>query len=101
MTASPEDNPFARALQKFAPQSKLLRTWALTGGVSAQVTALEIEKPGGHIQKLIVRQHGAADLEYNPQIAADEFKLLHLVRAAGVPAPTPYAASENPRSLCI
>ena len=90
MTTTPEDNLFARALQQFAPQSKLLRSWPLTGGVSAQVTALEIEQPDGHLQKLIVRQHGAVDLQHNPQIAADEFKLLHLVRAAGVPAPMPY-----------
>ena len=36
-----EDKKFAQVLQKIDPQSKLLRAWALKGGVSAQVTALE------------------------------------------------------------
>ena len=77
-------------MQKFAPQSKLLRSWELKGGVSAQVTALEIERPGGPIAKMIVRQHGAVDLKRNPQIAADEFKLLQLLQSLGLPTPSPY-----------
>jgi aminoglycoside phosphotransferase (APT) family kinase protein len=68
----------------------LLRAWELKGGVSAQVTALEIERPGGQTHKMIVRQHGAVDRQHNPQIAADEFKLLHITRAAGLPTPAPY-----------
>jgi aminoglycoside phosphotransferase (APT) family kinase protein len=57
--------------------------------VSAQVTAIEIEVPGGTTQKMVVRRHGAIDLRRNPNIAADEFKLLQIVRSAGVPAPAP------------
>jgi len=37
-----------------------------------------------------VRQHGPAELKRNPHIAADEFKLLQLVHAAGLPSPQPY-----------
>ena len=40
---SKEDKKFEQVVQKIDPQSKLLRTWKLTGGVSAQVTGLEIE----------------------------------------------------------
>src|SRR5260370_6974591 len=90
MTASKEDNKFEQVVQKMDLQSKLLRTWELKGGVSAQVTALEIERPDGHTKKMIVRQHGAVDLKHNPQIAADEFKLLQLVHSAGLAAPKPY-----------
>ncbi len=36
-----EDKKFEQVVQKLDPQSKLLRTWELKGGVSAQVTALE------------------------------------------------------------
>ncbi len=43
----------------------------------------------GQTRKLTVRQHGAADLARNPQMAADEFALLRIVHDAGVPAPAP------------
>lgn len=81
---------FEQIVQNFAPQAKLLRAWKLTGGVSAQVTALEISLPDGQTQKYIVRQHGAGDLSANPNIAQDEFKLLTALHAAGLPVPQPY-----------
>ena len=52
--------------------------------------ALEIEQPGGHTKKMIVRQHGAVDLKHNPYIAADEFKLLQLLHSVGLAIPKPY-----------
>ena len=90
MTASTKDNKFVQVVQKFAPHSKLLRTWQLTGGVSAQVTALEIERPDGHTQKMMFRSHGEIDLKRNPHIAADEFRLLHLLHSANLATPMPY-----------
>ncbi len=69
---------------------RLVRAWALTGGASAQVTAVEIEREDGRTQRLVVHQYGEADLAHNSQIAADEFRLLRAVRAAGIPAPEPY-----------
>lgn len=90
MTTSQTHNKFAQVLQKLEPQCKLLRKWDLKGGVSAQVTALEIEWPDGHTQKMIVRQHGEVDLKHNPRVAADEFQLLHLLHSVGLPVPMPY-----------
>lgn len=95
MSAAPDENPFARVVHKFDPHSTLLRSWALKGGVSAQVTALEVEQPDGQKQKLLVRQHGEVDRAYNPQIAADEYRLLLLVRSAGLAAPTPYYLDQS------
>lgn len=89
------DDRFERLVQQIEPGSKLLRAWALTGGVSAQVIALEIERPDRRRQKLVVRQHGALDLQHNPHIAADEFKLLQIVVAAGVAAPKPYFVDDS------
>ena len=86
---------FELVVQKFEPQSKLLRTWKLKGGVSAQVTALEIEQPDGYKQKMIVRQHGEVDLKHNPYIAADEFKLLQLLHSAGLAVPEPYYLDQS------
>jgi aminoglycoside phosphotransferase (APT) family kinase protein len=95
MAALEEDNKFARVAQKIDPHSKLLRTWELKGGVSAQVTALEIERPGGHTKKMIVRRHGEVDLKHNPQIAADEFKLLHFLHSVGLATPRPYYLDQS------
>ncbi len=95
MTASKEDNKFARVVQMIDPQSKLLRTWELKGGVSARVTALEIERPGGHTKKLIVRRHGEVELKHKPQIATDEFKLLQLLHSVGLAAPRPYYLDQS------
>ena len=90
MTTSKTHRKFEQLVQKIDPQSKLLRAWELKGGVSAQVTALEIERPGGQTKKMIVRRHGAVDLQQNPQIAADEFKLLQITQSAGLPTPAPH-----------
>ncbi len=95
MITTNDDKKFARMLQKIDPTCKLLRTWKLQGGISAQVTALEIELPNGQTQKLIVRQHGPVDLSHNPHIAADEFGLLHLLRSAGLPTPIPYYLDQS------
>jgi aminoglycoside phosphotransferase (APT) family kinase protein len=73
----------------------LLRTWSLTGGVSAQVTGLEIEHPDGHDSKLIVRRHGNVDLTHNPHIARDEFRLLQIAQTHGLAAPRPHYVDES------
>ena len=79
--------------RKVEPRSRLLRTWAMAGGVSAQVSGLEIETADGRTEKLVVRRHGAADLRRNPHVAADEFKLLQLLQSAGLPVPAPRCLS--------
>ncbi len=89
MTQSKEGDKFEQLVQKIDPESRLLRTWEMKGGVSAQVTALEIRRPDGLTQRMVVRQHGDADLKQNPNVAADEFKLLQILESAGLAAPTP------------
>jgi aminoglycoside phosphotransferase (APT) family kinase protein len=81
---------FEQLAQKITPQGKLLRTWPLQGGISAQMTALELLLPDDTTQKMIVRQPSARKLQQNPQAAADEFKLLQITQAAGIATPTPY-----------
>jgi aminoglycoside phosphotransferase (APT) family kinase protein len=95
MTQEDQAERFAQLVRQFEPHSRLLRAWPLKGGVSAQVTALEVERPGGQTIRLVVRQHGAADLRYNPQIAADEFRLLRLLEAERLPAPRPYHLDQS------
>lgn len=61
----------------------------MSGGVSAEVTALEFETENGERRKAVARRHGPVDLARDPQIAEHEFRLLQIVTAAGIPAPTP------------
>ena len=95
MNDSHDDPRFSWLARKIAPGGTLLRVWPLHGGVSAQVTAMELQDPDGRIQTLTVRQHGAADRARNPNIAADEFRLLTALHTAGVPAPKPYAVDAS------
>jgi hypothetical protein len=46
-TGSKEDRKFEQLVKKIVPHSRLLRTWRLNGGISAEMTALEAE--GGHL----------------------------------------------------
>ncbi len=45
--------------------------------------------PDGLSEKAVVRLHGEVDRAGNPDIAADEFRVLEIVQAAGIPVPAP------------
>lgn len=77
----------------------MLRTWRLEGGISAQVTAIEIGLPDGRSKKLVVRQYSDIRISANPNIADHEFRLLEMVRSAGVPAPRPYLVDASGQIL--
>jgi hypothetical protein len=47
MTGSKADRKFEQLVKEIVPHSRLLRTWRLNGGISAEMTALEAE--GGHL----------------------------------------------------
>lgn len=89
MTSDPPSHPFQALVEQFAPGSRLLRVQPMTGGISAQTTALAFEREDGTLERVIVRQHGAVDRARNPEIARDEFRLLEIVRRHGVAAPAP------------
>jgi aminoglycoside phosphotransferase (APT) family kinase protein len=89
------DNTFERVAQRVDPQSRLVRAWTLPGGVSAEVTALEIERQDGSSRKLLLRRHGDADLAHNPDIAADEFKLLQILHSERLATPAPLYFDES------
>jgi aminoglycoside phosphotransferase (APT) family kinase protein len=73
----------------------LLRAWALEGGTSAEATALEIGKSDGTIEKLVVRRHGPRDLAANSHVAAEEFRLLQVLKSHGLVVPTPRHVDER------
>lgn len=80
---------FQRLIAKIAPHDRVIRVWPLKGGYSADVTAVEVERPDGTRRKLVVRRHGAGNLTENPNVAADEVRLLAALQAAGLPVPQP------------
>ncbi len=82
--------PFEALARKVAPGGRLLRLWALQGGISAETTALEIQKEDGGTAKMIVRRPGKAALKHNPQAARDEYRVLEVAQALGFAAPRPY-----------
>jgi aminoglycoside phosphotransferase (APT) family kinase protein len=94
--------PFAnlkQLVQEIAPQSKLLRTWPLAGGISAGMTALEIERPDGQTTRMILRRPNKEALKRNPRAAQDEFKLLQLTHSLGLATPRPYHLDQSGKIL--
>lgn len=89
MSESKQFEQFEAVVRRVNPDGRLLRMWQPQGGVSAQITALEVQEPGVRTRKMIVRRHGERDLERNPKIAADEYRLLQLVQDEGIAAPAP------------
>lgn len=85
-----ENRKFEQLVQRLAPHGRLLQAWDLTGGSSAQMTALEIECPDGKAQRVIVRRPNHGALKRNPGAAADEFRLLQMMQSLDLSTPTPY-----------
>lgn len=81
------ETALARVVRRFCPQGRLLGHRRLTGGVSAEIHALEIALPGGGRVRRVLRRHGAADLAVNPDVAADEARLLELMAEDGLAVP--------------
>jgi aminoglycoside phosphotransferase (APT) family kinase protein len=82
-------DPLTDLLARFAPHSRLLRMWPLRGGVSAHVDAVELERPGGSVQRVVVRRHGAIDKGHPADIGEREHRLLGALSALGMPVPEP------------
>ena len=90
MPISAVDTPrFERLIREMAIGSRLIRAWGLTGGISATMTALEVEQPDSQTRMVIVRQPSARTLQHNPRAAEDEFRLLQLTHALGLATPAP------------
>lgn len=80
---------FEKLVHRFDPRARLKSHRSLPGGYSADVTVLEVEAGDGTLRKLIHRLHGEVDLQQNPNVATDEFRVLQLTHAAGLATPAP------------
>jgi len=95
MTIPQDDQRFEQLVQKIAPQSKLRRIWPLKGGISAEMTAFEFERPTGQTRRMIVRRPSERTLKRNPHAARDEFKLLQITRSLGLATQHPYHLDQS------
>jgi aminoglycoside phosphotransferase (APT) family kinase protein len=94
--AEANENPrFAQLVQRIAPAGKLLRTWRLTGGISAGMTALEVEYPDGQTRRMVVRRPGEAAFQRNPRAARDEYRLLQMMQLLGPATQRPCYLDES------
>lgn len=89
METTDDYNRFEKLVHRFDPHARLKSHRSLPGGYSADVTVLEIEARDGTSRKLIHRLHGEVDLQQNPKVAADEFRVLQLTQASGLATPAP------------
>jgi aminoglycoside phosphotransferase (APT) family kinase protein len=90
---------FEQIAQIIFPQGKLKRAWPLPGGLSAGMTALEVERANGRRgrqpsnHKLIIRSH------QHPAVAENEFRLLQQISSLDLAAPAPYHLDLSGRIL--
>lgn len=89
MSTKDDFRRFEKLVHRFDPHATLKSHRSLPGGYSAAVTVLEVETSDGVPRKLVHRLHGEVDLRQNPNVAADEFRVLRLIHAAGLAAPAP------------
>lgn len=89
MNDIPTDDQLRAIAERIQHGSTVLRSWRLEGGVSAQVTAVELAMPEGGSRRIVIRRHGEIDKGHNPDIALDEFRLLQAVHDAGLAVPAP------------
>lgn len=88
---------FEELVHRFDPHARLKSHHSLPGGYSAAVTVLEVEASDGAPRVLVHRLHGEVDLQQNPNVAADEFRVLQLTRDAGLATPAPvYLDAKDP-----
>ncbi|MBE0695857.1 MAG: phosphotransferase [Anaerolineaceae bacterium] len=89
MSAPAKNQTFVQLVQKIFPHSKLLRIWSLKGGISAGMTALEIEHQDGSTQRMIVRQPSEKTLANNPRAAENEYSILRILHTLGLAVQRP------------
>jgi aminoglycoside phosphotransferase (APT) family kinase protein len=83
------------AIAKNLPQATVLRSWPLEGGISATMTAFELDLGGGKLQTVIAREPGDWAKGRHPKIAQLEFSRLQALQTAGLPVPNPRFVSDD------
>jgi hypothetical protein len=90
-----EQTRFAAVAAAVEPGARLAGIRTFAGGLSATMTILELQTPGGSAVRLVVRQVRRPEAPRSSLSIADEFRLLVDLRALGLPTPTPRLLDES------
>lgn len=86
-----DDRRWQEVIERIAPGATLSSAAAIQGGLSAEMTLLNLTQPNGVSRRIVVRRPGAAVLQREPNAASNQFATLRAARAMGFPTPTPLA----------
>jgi len=89
------ESKIAEAISEFAPGSKLVRIWPLKGGISATMTAFEIERADGSLETLIARNPSDYNVEKFDDAVSHEVKTLQMLRDNGLQVSQIYFSNEE------
>jgi aminoglycoside phosphotransferase (APT) family kinase protein len=85
-----------QAVAALEPGGELVRTHALTGGVSANVLGLEIATAAGDARRVVFRQHRSGTFKQHGQtVTAREYGVLAALHRAGLAVPEPYSYDDS------
>jgi hypothetical protein len=85
---------FGILARRIVPRGELLRTWPLSGGISATMIALEIAAPDGGRRRVVVRHYGQSERLPGATIA-DEYRFLQIAQSLRLLAPAPLLLDES------
>ncbi|MCB8980906.1 MAG: phosphotransferase [Ardenticatenaceae bacterium] len=95
MISPPDEQTVARLAQQALPGGTVRRSWALSGGISAGMQAVEVGWADGRSQTVIVRTHAQAAL------AEKEYQLLQILVGWDIKSATPYLLDRANHSLVL
>lgn len=98
MTGQPRDlsgETLRKLARRIHPDARVLEYRALTGGSSAEMTAIKLNLGGSETKTVLLRQCGGANLAADPHTAATEFRLLRALHGRGLPVPEALHVDES------
>ena len=95
MISPPDEQTVARLAQQALPGGTVRRSWALSGGISAGMQAVEMGWADGRSQTVIVRTHAQA------AVAEKEYRLLQILAGWDIKSATPYLLDRANTSLVL
>ena len=92
------DSTIQTLIQAVVAKARLVRVSALSGGMSAQMSVVEIQCVNGEHRRLVLRQCAGANRAEQNRAAKYETELLRLTREAGITSPASYMLSTDNES---
>lgn len=85
------DEYLGKLIARHFPDAKLLSSEKMTGGVSANVTLIEVRLAADEMTQLVLREHGPSHSGHPARL---EFELLRSLHELGLAVPKPFAWGE-------